>query len=190
MDAQFAADAFCRSAESGAFEEFWRTLCGENLMPSRKDFQPKKALRFLGDIVLTEAPTEQSPTLRIRVTGQRVDNLVGANLTGKDNLDLMPEQYRAGAIASARKMVEQPCGLWQISPAHLLRGYATNIELTAFPLSPDEDGKAYILSHILPAGGLGSVSIPTDRGIGIDSAVTYRYIDIGAGVPLPTVPAS
>jgi hypothetical protein len=87
-------------------------------------------------------------------------------------------------------MIEQPCGLWQISPAHLVFGYATNLEITAFPLSAGKDGKSYILTHVLPAGGLKPVSMPTDRGIGIDTAATYRYLDIGAGQPSVTVKAA
>jgi hypothetical protein len=183
MDFVFAPQTFNRTDESRAFEEFWRSLRGANLIPSRADFQPAKARRFLGDIVLMEAPSAQCPSLRIRVTGQRFDNLIGANLTGQDNLDFMPPEYRAGAIATARKMIEQPCGLWQISAAHLVFGYATNLEITAFPLSADKDGKSYLLTYVLSAGGLGPVSMPTDHGIGINTAATYRYLDIGAGEP-------
>jgi hypothetical protein len=190
MDAGFTPATFNRTDESRAFEGFWRSLRGDKLVPSRDDFQPVKARRFLGDIVLMEAPGEQNPSLRIRVTGQRFDNLIGANLTGQDNLDFMPQEYRAGAIATARKMIEQPCGLWQISPAHLVRGYATNLEITAFPLSADKDGKSYLLTHVLPAGGLKPVSMPTDHGIGIDTAATFRYLDIGAGEPSMTVKAA
>jgi hypothetical protein len=174
---------FRRSEQSQAFEEFWRSLRGAKLVPARADFQPAKARRFLGDIVLMEAPSEQHPALRIRVTGQRFDNLIGANLTGQDNLDFMPQDYRAGAVVTARKMIERPCGLWQISPAHLVRGYATNLEITAFPLSADDSGTAYILCQALPAGGIGNVSLPTEHGMGLDTAVTYHYLDIGAGVP-------
>ncbi len=178
-----SSPTFFRSEQSQAFEEFWRSLRGTKRMPSRADFQPARARRFLGDIVLMEAPTEQHPSLRIRVTGQRFDNLIGANLTGQDNLDFMPPEYRPGAVATAIKMIEQPCGLWQISPAHLVRGYATNLEITAFPLSADETGTAYILCQALAAGGIGNVSLSTEHGMGLDTAVTYHYLDIGAGVP-------
>lgn len=172
-----------RSRESRAFEAFWRALRGDKLVPARADFQPTKARSFLGDIVLMEAPTEAKPVYRIRVTGQRVDNLIGASLTGRNNLDFMPEKYHAGSIAAGRLLIELPCGMWQISPAHLVRGYATNLEITAFPLGADESGMSYILMQVLPAGGLNSVSLPTDQGVGIDTAVTSQYIDIGAGLP-------
>ena len=184
MDPEFAPQTFNRSDASRAFEGFWDSLREDKLVPSRASFRSAKARRFLGDIVLMEAPAEQCPTLRIRVTGERFDNLVGANLSGQDNLDFMPQEYRAGAISAARKMIEQPCGLWQISPAHLVFGFATNLEITAFPLSPHRDGKSYLLIHVLPAGGLRPLSLPIDHGIGIDTAITYRYLDVGAGVPL------
>jgi len=183
MDSPYPRATFIRSKESHAFEEFWRALRGEKLVPARADFQPAKARRFLGDIVLMEAPSETRPVYRIRVTGQRFDNLIGANLTGRNNLDFMPEKYHAGAIAAGRTVVELPCGMWQISPAHLVLGFATNLEITAFPLGADESGMSYILMQVLPAGGLNSVSLPTGHGVGIDTAVTYQYIDIGAGLP-------
>ena len=182
MQAGPVRESFARSRDSHAFEIFWRSLRGEKRIPSRADFQPAKARRFLGDIVLMEAPDESDPTLRIRVTGQRFDNLLGANLTGQDHLDFMPEQFRAGVLATARKMIELPCGLWQISPAHLVRGYATNLEITAFPLTAEGSG-FYLLSLVLPAGGLKPSSLPTDHGVGIDTAVTHEFIDLGAGIP-------
>lgn len=183
MDSGVAPQTFSRTEGSRAFEAFWRSLRDGKLIPSRDDFRPAKARRFLGDIVLMEAPDEQNPTLRIRVTGQRFDNLLGTNLTGQDHLDFMPDEFRPGVLATARKMVELPCGLWQISPAHLVRGYATNLEITAFPLCADEGGRQYLLSQILPAGGLKPASLPTNYGVGIDTAVTHEFIDIGAGVP-------
>jgi hypothetical protein len=175
--------SFSRSQESLAFEEFWRSLRRESMVPPRSDFTPAKARRFLGDIVLVEAPTEQSPDFRIRLTGQRLDNLIGANLTGRNNLDFMPEQYHAGAIAAGRNVVELPCGIWQISPAHLVRGYATNLEITAFPLDAQDNGRPLIVMQVIAAGGLDSVSLPITEGIGIDTAIMHRYIDIGAGIP-------
>ncbi|HVU21308.1 MAG TPA: PAS domain-containing protein [Rhizomicrobium sp.] len=183
MDAPYPCATLTRSKDSLAFESFWRSLRGEKLVPARADFQPARAKNFLGDMVLLEAPTEQKPAYRIRVTGDRFNILVGANLTGRNNLDFMPEKYHAGSIAAGRAVVERPCGVWQVSPAHLLRGYATHLEVTAFPLSADETGVPYILMQVLPAGGLNTVSLPTDHGIGIDTAVMSYYIDLGAGVP-------
>jgi hypothetical protein len=183
MDSGFAPQTFKRTDGSRAFETFWHSLRGGKLIPSRDDFQPTKARRFLGDIVLMEAPTEASPTLRIRVSGQRFDNLLGTNLTGQDHLDFMPEEFRPGVIATAKKMIELPCGLWQISPAHLVRGYATNLEITAFPLAAEGNKSFYLLSLVLPAGGLKPSSLPTDHGVGIDTAVTHEFIDLGAGIP-------
>ena len=190
MQASPAREPFIRSRDSHAFEVFWCSLRGDKRIPFRSDFQPNKARRFLGDIVLMEAPTDSDPTLRIRVTGQRFDNLLGSNLTGQNHLDFMPEQFRAGVLATAKKMIELPCGLWQISPAHLVRGYATNLEITAFPLEADGGGVFYILSLVLPAGGLTPSSLPTDHGVGFDTAVTHEFIDLGSGIPQLRVEAA
>lgn len=178
-----------RSQESHDFEAFWRSLRDGGIAPTRGAFTPAKARRFLGDIVLMDPPTEENPAYRIRLTGQRFDNLIGVNLTGRNNLDFMPERYHEGSIAAGRNVVELPCGVWQISPAHLVRGYATNLEVTAFPLGTKGE-PSLILMHVRAAGGLDTVSLPTVHGVGIDTAVTHKYIDIGAGVPVEAADAA
>ena len=182
-----ATECFTRSQASHAFEAFWRSLRGGKHIPLRTDFQPGRAKEFLGNIVLMEVPDDSNPTLRIRVTGQRFDHLLGANLTGKNHLDFMPEEFHAGVLATIRAMIELPCGLWQISPAHLVRGYATNLEITAFPLANDKGTGSLLLSLVLPAGGLKRASLPTDHGVGIDTSVIHEFIDLGAGIPPPRI---
>ena len=78
--------------------------------------------------------------------------------------------------------MQTPCGLWQISPLHLARGYAVRVEMTAFPLKGD-DGPDCLLGHVRATGGVTPVSLPTPRGVAIDTALVFCYLDIGAGHP-------
>jgi len=182
--------SFVRSSESQEFETFWRSIRGRSLVPSRTDFHPSKARRFLRDLVLMEAPSESCPTLRIRLTGQRFDETIGFDIAGRDHLDFMPRQFHAGVLATARAMVERPCGLWQITPAHLVRGYALNLEITAFPLAAEEQQRAFLITHVRPTGGVMSARLPIQNGMNLDPAVAYQFLDIGAGYPKQTAHAA
>ena len=183
--------SFARTSESLEFEALWRSLRGYNrLVPGRAEFQPAKARRFLRDLVLMEAPGAACPTLRIRLTGRRFDETIGFDISGRDHLDFMAPEFHAGVLATVRAMIERPCGLWQITPAHLVRGYALHLEITAFPLAPDEQGRSYIISHVRRVGDVMSSTLPTHKGLGVGTAVDYAFLDIGAGEPALTADAA
>jgi hypothetical protein len=183
--------SFKRSPESREFEALWRSLrAPSRLVPGRAEFQPSKARRFLRDLVLMEAPSAVCSTLRIRLTGRRFVETIGFDISGRDHLEFMAPEFHAGVLATARAMIDRPCGLWQVTPAHLVRGYALNFEITAFPLAPDEQGRAFIISHLLPVGDVMSSTLPTDRGLGLGTALTYAFLDIGAGEPAQTAHAA
>jgi hypothetical protein len=182
--------SFVRSSESHEFEAFWRSIRGSALVPSRTDFHPSKARRFLRDIVLMEAPSAECPTLRIRLTGQRFDETIGFDIAGRDHLEFMPQEFHAGVLATARAMVTRPCGLWQITPARLVRGYALNLEITAFPLAAVGQDRAFLVTHVRTTGGVMSATMPVRNGLSLDTAVAYQLLDIGAGVAKQTAHAA
>ncbi len=181
---------FARSSESHAFETFWRSLRGARHVPRRSDFHPGKAKQLVGDLVLVEAPDTRETFLRIRVMGGRFEELVGRDLTGCDPMDFLPDAYRAGGIESTRLVLESPCGLWQVSPAHLVRGYAVNLETTMFPLAPDGDGPSFLLCHVRSFGEPMRATLSTANGLGLDTALAYEFLDVGAGVPAWTAQAA
>lgn len=176
--------AFQRSDESRAFEAFWLSLRCDALVPRRADFHPAGARQFLRDLVLVEAPRKGIESARIRVSGEGYNQVAGINMRGRDHLDLLPDCYRAGAVAASETMMDTPCGLWQISPIHLARGYAIRLEITAFPLMSDE-GPDCILGHVRATDGVTRASLPTPSGVAIDTALVFRFLDIGAGSPDP-----
>lgn len=174
---------FGRSPESRAFEDYWRSLRGEALMPARADFHPATAVRFLRDIVLLEATCDGTRNLRIRVAGEGYTELVGRNVSGLNHLDFVPEWLHADAIESARLMMQTPCGLWQISPAHLSRGYTRLLEITALPLAPADGVTPFILCHVRKIEGLLPATLPIQQDVIIDTAVQFEFLDVGAGAP-------
>jgi len=159
-------------------------LRGARHVPRRSDFHPGRAKQLISDLILVEAPNTRSTFLRIRVTGGHFDELVGCDLTGCDPMDFLPDAYRAGGIESTRLVLEFPCGLWQVSPAHLVRGYAVNLEITMLPLAPDSDGPGFLLCHVRSFGDPMRATLPTANGLGLDTALAFEFLDVGAGVPV------
>ena len=171
-----------RSKGSLAFEEFWRSLRSGTLVPSRADFKPSRAARFLHNIILLEAPGEGRDTLKVRLAGHLYQSVVQYSVSGTDHLDLLPPEYHAGALASVRLMAAKPCGLWQVMPVYL-RGYSRLVEFTAFPLSPGEDCIPLILGYLVPLDEVGLAAPALRKEISVDTAVDFLFIDVGAGEP-------
>jgi hypothetical protein len=177
-----AEAAQTRSEDSLAFELLWRELPREDKpIPYRDAFRPSQAMRFLRDILISDiVEPERGP--RIRFCGERLHALTGRNLAGDHLFDLLPPEHHAGVHVSAKIMMEQPCGLWQLSPLHLDRGYAVNLESTIFPMW-SRDGHPQFLNLLRPLSGIDARSLDTPRGVAIDTATVFQFLDVGYGLP-------
>ena len=172
-----------RTTLSVEFEAFWRALPKDGLVPNRRVFLPERAPRFLRHLLLCEALPDGKSCIRMRLVGSEFAARVQRDLKGQDYLQYLPVPYHAAAIESVRQIVMRPCGLWQIMPVHYERGYAHHIELTIFPLGPGPDGKhlLLVLTQVVPA--LVQPTPTGDKVMATDTALSYRYIDVGAGAP-------
>ena len=175
--------ASARTELSLAFEDFWRTLPKDSLVPSRAVFRPERAPRFLRHLLLCEALPDGQSCIRMRLVGSEFAARVQRDLKGEDYLQYLPQAYHAAAIDSVRQIVHRPCALWQIMPVNYERGFAHHIELTVFPLGPGPDGKHLMLILTQTILTLVAATPTGDKIMTTDTALTYRYIDLGAGVP-------
>lgn len=173
---------YSRSSQSLAFEALWRSLRGERLIPDRGDFTPRKAARFLPNILLMEAPGVDHQSFRIRVAGRAFRRAASEDIAGTDMLDMLPEEYRAGAVATGYLMISNPCGLWQISRVRSA-GYAGMVEMTAFPVTSVSDAVQLVIAHVLPLAEAFPVTGTVSSAVKADTAVEFRFLDIGAGEP-------
>jgi len=169
-----------RSQESRDFEEMWNRMRGGALVPRRSNFNVAKAARFVRDLVLMEAPAPERRTMRIRLAGERYQEIAGYNLAGRDHLEHFDPDYRDGALTTGWLMANHPCGLWQITPMQTAKGYGQYIEVTGFPLGAGEDGIPLLLCHVRLTGKL--LQSPCNR-FAMDTASDFHFIDVGAGVP-------
>jgi hypothetical protein len=175
------AALWSRSQESRDFEALWNRMRGGALVPPRSSFNVAKAARFVRDLVLMEAPAPERRTIRIRLAGERYQEIAGCNLAGRDHLEHFDADYRDGALTTGWLMANHPCGLWQITPMHTAKGYGQYIEVTGFPLGAGEDGIPLLLCHVRLTGRLLHTR---DNRFGMDTASDFHFIDVGAGVPV------
>ena len=183
IEPEVTAAPAARTPLSVEFEAFWRALPMDGLVPNRSVFRPERAPRFLRHLLLCEALLDGHSCIRMRLVGSEFAARVQRDLRGQDYLQYLPQAYHGAAIESVRQIVHRPCGLWQIMPVSYERGFAHHIELTLFPLGPGPDGVnlLLILTQTVP-----SLVTPTPTGARVmatDTALTYRYLDLGAGVP-------
>ena len=114
-----------RSPQSHDFEQFWDGLRkGSDLVPRRDDFNPARAARFIRELVLMEAPAPDRKHMRIRIAGERYQEIAGQNLSGKDHLDFLDPDFHDGALTTGWLMSTQPCGLWQIMQSSRTGGWS------------------------------------------------------------------
>jgi hypothetical protein len=153
---------------------------GGAIVPRRSSFNIAKAAKFVRDLVLMEAPAPQRQSMRIRLAGERYQEIAGYNLAGRDHLEHFDPDYRDGALTTGWLMANHPCGLWQITPMHSPKGYGQYIEVTGLPLGAGEDGIPLLLCHVRLTGQLLHTG---GNRFGMDTAADFRFIDVGAGVP-------
>jgi len=177
--------ATTRTELSHAFEAFYRALPTDGrALPNRSVFRPERAAKFLKHIVLCEAVTGGAGALRMRLVGSEFQQRIQRDVKGQDYFDYLMPSYRAGAMEAIREIVQRPCGLWQVMPVHYERGYAQHIELTALPLGPGPDGVSLLLVLTQPMQDLVLPVATGDKAMAAGTAVTYQYLDLGAGVPV------
>ncbi len=160
----------------------WLGLRDGGRMPTRAEFRPAKAARFLREIVLLEVPRGIERRVMVRLVGTTVEARLQTNIVRQDYLQYLPEIHREGAWRSCRMMAEHPCGLWQMSNLRYERGISNLVEMTMFPLAGTPDGPQFVLVH-LNFMGTGADSGSAPRAISADTALTFRFLDVGAGLP-------
>jgi len=173
-----------RSSESLAFEEMWKGLRKPGaLIPGRREFRPRRAVPFLRNLVLLEAPIRDGDPMRFRLVGTAFERRIQRNIKGRDHFDQMPEHMHADARASIRLMFTQPCGIWQIVTMHYQRHYAEPMEATVLPLASESGSPPLLLSYVKP---LGYTVLPQSTGgqaMWSEDAAFYAFLDVGAGIP-------
>lgn len=172
-----------RSDLSRDFEARWRAIPKRGKVPTRAEFSPRAFAPMLRHIMLLDFSTaDGAPWTRIRVVGDGIREQVQSDLTSHDYLEFLPRQFHDGAAASVELIFNHPCGLWQIMAAHYQRGFSQYLELTALPLVT-EHGVGQLLGLLAPHRGHVVPMPPGLSVMSVDTAVTFEFLDVGAGRP-------
>jgi len=171
-----------RTAKSHDFEDYWRSIRGDALVPLKSDFNPADIKQLLPNIMIFDIISEPSPSLMIRLAGSSLREHWHVEPTGKDYLDYLPEGEQMDVFNGFTTMCAKPCGRWRRLETHFESHLSILSESTLFPLINDRHGTPMIVTLAVPLARSEPLS-KTGRAITTTFPVAPVWIDIGAGTP-------
>jgi len=175
------APAAIRSEDSRIFLRAWHKWRGEQLLPRRADFVLADIKPLLPRLLLLEV---RSPSeIVFRLAGTMVRARVGAELTGKNFIDLARPEERRERSRLLLAEVGQPCGAVMIYPLAYPSGYEAPVEVVSVPVEPNLPGQPKLVLALFtelfkPAG-----EVPASVDDHLAPGRSMSFFDIGAGVP-------
>ena len=168
-----------RSAKSIAYEALWRSMRPSGSLPHREAFLSADASLVHLNVLVVERLSGTRGI--VRAAGSEIVALVGPNIVGSNYIEMMPEAKRKEAWWTLGAMVSRPCGLWELIPVYIGPKIASVLEITALPVIDEETGHVFVASYLLPCATTKETS--RKNGVSTDAAVTYEFLDLGAGIP-------
>ena len=168
-----------RSAKSIAYEALWRSMRPVGSLPLREAFLSPS----VGPIQSSVLVIERKPGRRgiVHAAGSKIIEQTGQDIVGSNYIELMPEAKRKEAWWTLGAMISRPCGLWELMPVYIGSSVASIVEITGLPVIDDETGKVFVASYLLPCAM--TKEALRKSGVSTDAAITYEYLNLGAGIP-------
>ena len=161
----------------------WRKAAGRDLLPRRDALKPSLLKAVLPNIFILEYLNPM--TLKFRLVGDRLTEMLGIQLTGLNCFDLVPAEQRPVRIARLKACAAKPCGVRYLQPATLTIIQAILIETVILPIRPNRPGPLQFIGAADMVQRLESTKenfIPHhhtyDR-----VAEDVAFLDIGCGIP-------
>lgn len=167
------------TAQTQSLFEYWCSLRGQDIVPSRSDLQPGAILPLLPNLMILEY--REPGTLIYRLAGTSSVEILGVDFTGSNLYDHLALHQRSAAELRFNTLRAHPCGL--IAHEKLRSKHQTPfvVEIIYLPLR-DRDGEITQL--------IGSATTikrgENESGAGEAEAMTaiaVDFLDIGAGLP-------
>jgi len=174
-----------RTAACRFIVDYWQGLRGQRLRPRNGEIDPAALTRHLPHVALFEVRARDHTHCRLAGTAVRLS--LGFELTGKNVVHLYaPELHRAAGYRFW-SMATHPCGALFEMPLRFSTGLEAPHELVLLPLEPDEAGAPPMLlvgaAGLMPVNWENMAVLPQ-----LTASPTFRFVDIGAGVPASTLP--
>ena len=165
--------------------EYWRGICGAQLMLAKSAFNPMDVPAALPHISIHE---RMSPTSYIyRIHGTALVSTASGDNTGDDIINAMPEIWRRPLFDIMNTILDLPCG---IREEHILRDPIKGLihrDGLHLPLANDDGAATFMLSYYPPLHPGDDLALSLSREPNsIREPIGFAdlaYIDIGAGIP-------
>jgi len=167
--------------DSARLARAWLRWRADRLLPQRSDLELRDIAPILGRMALFElrGPDE----VIIRLAGTTLRDIVDFELTGRNFRDITapadwPERYRRLST-----MARHPCAGFMSYRDVQPSGRIVLLEVITLPLDSDQPGKPPQLISCTSQLGR-SFELPSrDQRRAIPLAVSFTFVDIGAGLP-------
>jgi hypothetical protein len=164
----------------------WQDLRGDRLLARRADLDPERLAPYLAHIGLFEV---RAPDVTIcRIAGTAFERSLGFELTGRNVIHLYAPDLHPAAGYRFFMMATQPCAAALELPLRFSSGAQNPHEILLLPVEPKQEGAPTLLLVAMAA----AKSVAWQNGAvlpHLNPSPTFRFIDIGAGVPAATIPA-
>lgn len=165
---------------SVAFARYWLSLPADDLIPSRRDFEPERIPDLLANLVIHELISPEF--LKLRLVGTAVVDDYGQEITGRNYLDFVEEHRRPKASRAIHLICEQPCGMLVHLRSITESGKVLSRESVAFPMR-DGNGAARLVYFCSNPAVEREAFFDEPDMLKIMKVLDRLFIDIGAGVP-------
>ncbi len=169
-----------RSTDSLAFENVWTAAKSDGAVPSRSAIELKSFAKFAPSMAIIE-PNRSALSLPFRLCGSAFFDIFGFDLTGMDYLDLVDPAIKEGAYAYVIACLEQPCGLWQRTPAQVDNGELVQFEYTILPIIKNGARADHIMVYVARAPRRHDGQLPAVKRI--EHSTVWAWVDLGFGTP-------
>ena len=165
--------------------DHWQALRGDRLRPRRAQIDPADLARYLPHVGIFEVQTPEFTLCRLAGTAFRLS--LGFELTGKNVVHLYAPELHRVAGYRFHTMVTQPCAATVEIALKFSTGLEHPHEILILPLEPDGPDAPRLL--LVGTAGINDVIWQNSAILPqLKPSSTFRFIDIGAGIPESTMP--
>lgn len=171
-----------RTTLSLAMEAYWRGLPRLGKVPGAKSFDLIDIPELLPNLILIEVATEPAQIMTVTYAGSTICERSGFDITGIDYREIYEPHVHEALWNSTQRMIEHPCGHYQLTEVHYQNAATGVAEGTSFPVSgaaPDR----HLIVGITDWIGFG----PSDdltAPVKVSKTISRRWVDIGYGIPV------
>ncbi|WPZ36892.1 PAS domain-containing protein [Thalassobaculum sp. OXR-137] len=163
------------------FQRHWMELPKTGLVPHRRDFRPEALGRALAHMVVHELVSPDD--IRLRLVGSMVARAYDEEITGRNYLEMVPEDRRQEASRPFFLACAQPCGMYTRMRSVAWRGLTMQRVSLSYPLRDDAGVRWFYSCSTTEPTGEPDFDFANDGIATVTEVLDRRYLDIGAGVP-------